>query len=124
MSTQTITQDNIAQAINADGIVLLDFWASWCMPCRMFGPVFEKSSEAHPEILHGKVNTDEQQELGAVFQSRSIPTLVAFRDGIMVYSQPGALRGADLNSLIEQIQALDMDAIRAEIAQRDQPAAQ
>lgn len=116
MSTQSVTIDTIRDTVNRDGIVLLDFWAEWCMPCRLFGPIFEKSSERKEEVLHGKVNTDEQQELAKAFRITSIPTLVAFRDGVMVFNQPGAIGGAQLDDLIGQIEALDMDALRAEIA--------
>ncbi|MET0589930.1 MAG: thioredoxin, partial [Naasia sp.] len=96
----------------ADGIVLIDFWAAWCGPCRQFAPIFEEASEAHPEITFAKVDTDAEQDLAAEYGIRSIPTLIVYRDGIPVFGQPGALPGGALKDLIGQVKELDMDDVR------------
>ena len=116
MPTREITPANLEDNIAAGGIVLLDFWAAWCGPCRAFGPVFEAASDEHPEMVFGKVDTEAQRELAAAFRIMSIPTLVVFRDGIPVYAQPGALNAEALDSLIEAVEKLDMTAVRAEVA--------
>lgn len=115
MTTREITIDNLNEVISSNGIVLLDFWAAWCGPCRMFGPIFEKAAEQHPDMVFGKVDTEDQRELAAGFRITSIPTLMAFRDGILVFSQPGALAAPQLEQLIGAVEALDMDAVRAEV---------
>ena len=115
MATVELTAANIESKITENDIVFVDFWAEWCGPCRMFGPVFEKASEQHPDAVFGKVDTEAQQSLAASAGITSIPTLMAFRDGILVFSQPGALPEPALQDLIGQVKALDMDAVRAEI---------
>lgn len=119
MATIDITEETLVETIEGSDIVLIDFWAEWCGPCRSFGPTYEKVSEKFPNITFAKVDTEAQQQVAANFGIRSIPTLVAFRDTIGVFSQPGALPEDALVQLIEQIEALDMDAIRQEVASED-----
>ncbi len=116
MATVNITKDTLQSTIEGNDIVLIDFWADWCGPCRSFAPTYEQMSEKYPNITFAKVDTEAEQELAAGFGIRSIPTLVAFRDQIGIFSQPGALPAEALEDLINQIEALDMDAIREEIA--------
>ncbi len=119
MATINLTKDTFEETILKNDTVFVDFWAEWCGPCRAFGPVFEKLSEQHPDIVFGKVDTEAEQELAGYFQIRSIPTLMAFKDKIGVYSQPGALPEDSLADLIEQINGLDMDEVRKEMAEHD-----
>ena len=118
MTTRDITFETIDSTIAGDGIVLLDFWAAWCGPCRSFAPVFERAAASNPDIVFGKVDTEDQQQLAAAFRITSIPTLMAFRDGILVFSQPGALGPAQLDSLIAGVRALDMDDVRRQVAEQ------
>jgi thioredoxin 1 len=117
MATVAVGSERFDETIVTNDIVLVDFWASWCGPCRMFAPVFEQASAAHPEITFAKVDTEAEPELAARFGIMSIPTLMAFRDQILLYAQPGALPASALEQLISQIKDLDMDEVRREIAQ-------
>ena len=115
VATVELTQDNFNQTVEDNDIVLLDFWAEWCGPCKTFGPIFEKVSEQHDDITFGKIDTDEQQALGAAFEVRSIPTIMAIRDGVMVFKQAGVLPEAALEDLIKQVKDLDMDEVKKEV---------
>ena len=116
MSTRNLTSETFDDAIETNDIVLVDFWADWCPPCRMFAPVYEQVSQDHPDIVFGKMDTEAEQEFAAAAQITSIPTLMAFRDGILVFSRPGALPRAGLEQIIAGVRALDMDDVRAKIA--------
>lgn len=116
MGSTTLTAENFEKTVLSEDIVLVDFWAEWCGPCRQFAPVFEAASEQHDDIVFGKVDTEAEQSLAAAANITSIPTLMAFRDGILVFAQPGALPATALQQVIEGVRGLDMEAIRAEIA--------
>ena len=120
MATIELTSENFSDTVDGGGIVLLDFWASWCGPCRMFAPVFEKAADKHADVVFGKVDTEAQTELAQAFGISSIPTLMAIRDGVVLYAQPGALPEPALEQLIEQVRAVDMDDVRRTLA--EQPA--
>jgi len=119
MSTVAITEGTFEDTVSGPGITLVDWWASWCGPCRMFAPVFQAASEKHPDITFGKVDTEDQAGLSAAAQITSIPTLMAFRDGILVFSQPGALPAASLEKVIQAVRELDMDEVRGKVAARE-----
>ena len=116
MATQVLTGETFEETVAGNDIVLVDFWAAWCGPCRMFAPVFEAASAEHGDITFGKIDTEDQQGLAAAAQITSIPTLMAFRDGVLVFSQAGALPAASLEKLIEAVRGLDMEQVRSEIA--------
>jgi thioredoxin 1 len=120
MPTTELTGTNFQATIDDNDIVLVDFWAGWCGPCKMFAPTYESVSEQHEDVVFGKVDTEAQQDLAAAFQIRSIPTLMAFRDNVMIFSQAGALPEAALQDLVGQIKALDMDDVRRQIAEHEQ----
>ncbi|MEU8851002.1 thioredoxin family protein [Streptomyces sp. NPDC048564] len=116
MPTVELTKDNFEETVTGSEIALIDFWAAWCGPCRMFGPVYEKAAARHPDIVFGKVDTEAQPELAGAFQISSIPTLMAVRDRTVLYSQPGALPPQALEELIDRIRAVDMDDVRRKAA--------
>jgi thioredoxin 1 len=117
MATVDVTSAEFTEVIEKSGIVVVDFWAAWCGPCRSFAPIFQAASEKYPEITFAKVDTDAEQEISAAAGISSIPTLMIFRDGILLFSQPGALPGPALDDLISQVSALDMDQVRKEVVE-------
>ncbi|MEN9854811.1 MAG: thioredoxin [Actinomycetota bacterium] len=119
MATMELTLENFEETISKDGITFVDFWAEWCGPCRMFGPIFEKAAEENLDIRFGKVDTEAQQQLAGMAGITSIPTLMIFRDGILLFNQPGALPAPALNDLIGKVKELNMDDVRAEIAKQE-----
>ncbi len=119
MATVDVTKENFEEIVTKNSIVILDFWAAWCGPCKAFAPAFEAASEKYPDVVFGKINTEEQQELAGHFQIRSIPNVMLFRDQIVLFSQPGTMPPAGIDSVIEQAKALDMDKVRAEIAEAE-----
>lgn len=119
MATIDLTAEKFEETVLTDGIVLLDFWASWCGPCRQFAPVYDKASEKHTDVTFAKINTEEEQQLAAQAGITSIPTLMAFRDGVLVFRQAGALPGSALDDLIGQVKDLDMDEVRRTIAEAE-----
>jgi thioredoxin 1 len=122
VSVQELTKENFEQVVTGNDMVLIDFWAPWCGPCRSFAPIYEQASEKNPDMVFAKVNTEEQREIAAHFQIRSIPTLMIFREQIIIFSQPGALPASALDQLLEQAKQLDMDQVRKEIEQQQSQA--
>ncbi|MCK5876136.1 MAG: thioredoxin [Candidatus Marithrix sp.] len=119
MATIELTKDNFEQTINDNDIVLIDFWASWCGPCRSFAPIYEAASEKYPDMVFAKINTEQERELATQFQVRSIPTLVIFREKIIIFSKPGSLPAQALDEVIGKALELDMEVVRAEIAKQE-----
>lgn len=120
MATIELTKENFDEVVSNNDFIIVDFWATWCGPCQSFGPIFEETSEKHQDIVFAKVNTEEQQELAAHFQVRSIPTLMIFRERVVIYSQPGALQGSQLEELIGKARELDMEEVHRQVAEQQQ----
>jgi thioredoxin 1 len=120
MSTTTLTMDTFEKTVTSDGITFVDFWAEWCGPCKMFAPVFEQTADENPDVTFAKVDTEAEQQLAGSLGIMSIPTLMIFRDGVQLFAQPGALPKSALDDLLKQVRALDMDEIKAQIAEEDQ----
>jgi thioredoxin len=119
MATVTLTAENFNQYVERDGVLFIDWWAPWCGPCRSFGPIYEKASEKYADVTFGKIDTEAQPELAGTFQIQAIPTLMVFRDQVLVFARPGMIPAAGLDDLVEQVRALDMDDVRKQIAQQE-----
>jgi thioredoxin len=119
MATVPLTAENFNQYVEKDGVLVIDWWAPWCGPCRTFGPIYDKASEKHADVTFGKVNTEEQPELAGTFQIQAIPTLMVFRDQVLVFARPGAIPAVGLDEIIGQVRALDMDDVRKQIAEQE-----
>ncbi|MSQ54582.1 MAG: thioredoxin [Betaproteobacteria bacterium] len=124
LATVELTKDNFEKTVTDHPIVIVDFWAPWCGPCRGFAPIYERTSESHPDVVFAKVNTDEQQELGGAFNIRSIPTLMVFRENVILFQQAGALTASALEQVLTQAKSVDMAKVHAEIAQEQQAQSQ
>jgi thioredoxin 1 len=124
MATVDLTKENFEEVVTKNDLIIVDFWAAWCGPCKGFAPVFEAASEKHPEVIFAKVNTEEEQELAGHFAIRSIPTIMVFREKVVLFSQAGALPAEGLESIITQAQALDMEEVRADIAAQERESAE
>lgn len=122
MASVELTKDNIEETLNSNDIVMIDFWAPWCAPCKQFEPTYEEVSEKYPDVVFGKVNVDEQQELAQAFQVRSVPTLMLFREQVILMSEAGAFPAGSLEQVIDKAKSLDMDEVRREIEQQQQQA--
>jgi thioredoxin 1 len=120
MATQDLNAGNFEKTVTQNGIVVIDWWASWCGPCKAFAPVYETTSEKHPDVVFAKINTEQEQDLAGAFQIQAIPTLMVFRDGILLFAQAGALPGAALEELLGKVKALDMDMVRKEVEKQRQ----
>jgi thioredoxin len=119
MATVTLTAQNFQEHVEKSGILLIDWWATWCGPCRAFAPIYEKAADAHADVVFGKIDTDAEQELAATFEIRSIPTLMIFRDQVLVFARPGMMPGPALDDLVEKVKALDMAEVHRKVAEQE-----